>query len=62
MKRSGAPVAEVAKVEEESERKSREQAEWVDRFLAKSKFAGRIGAFEGRATRPKAFTGRPWIA
>jgi len=47
MKRSGAPAAEVAKVEEESERKSREQAEWVDRFLAKSKFAGRIGAFEG---------------
>jgi len=47
MKRSGAPPAEVAKVEEESEQKSRQQAQWVDQFLAKSKSAGKIGAFEG---------------
>jgi len=47
MKRSGAPAADVAKAEEESERKSKEQAGWVDRFLAASKFAGKIGAFEG---------------
>jgi hypothetical protein len=47
LKRSGAPKADVAKLEEESERRSREQAQWVDRFLAASKFAGQIGAFEG---------------
>jgi len=47
MKRSGAPAEEVAKVEEESERMSKEQAGWVDRYLASSKFAGKTGAFEG---------------
>lgn len=47
MKRGGAPQAEVAKIEAESERKSREQAQWVDQFLAKSRFVGKIGAFEG---------------
>jgi hypothetical protein len=47
MKRSGAPAAEVAKVEAESERLSKEQADWVDAFLAKSKFAGKVGVFEG---------------
>ncbi len=47
MKRSGAPAADVAKVEEDSERKSREQADWVDKYLASSRFAGKTGAFEG---------------
>jgi hypothetical protein len=47
MKRSGAPAAEAAKVEAESERLSKEHADWVDQFLAKSKYAGKIGAFEG---------------
>ncbi len=47
MKRSGAPAAEAAKVEAESERLSKEHADWVDQFLAKSKVAGKIGAFEG---------------
>lgn len=47
MKRSAAPAAEVAKVEAESERLSKEQADWVDRFLAKSRYAGQVGAFEG---------------
>ncbi len=47
LKRAGAPSAETAKREEESERKSREQAAWVDRTLAASRFAGKIGAFEG---------------
>lgn len=47
MKREGAPQAEITRVEEESERLSRENAKWVDSFLAKSKFAGTIGAFEG---------------
>ena len=47
MKRSGAAAAEVAQVEEESERLSREQADKVDQFLMKSKFWGKVGAFEG---------------
>jgi hypothetical protein len=47
MKRSGAPAAEVARVEAESERLSKDHADWVDQFLAKSRYAGKIGAFEG---------------
>jgi hypothetical protein len=47
MKRSGAPADEVARLEEESERMSKEQADWVDHYLASSKFAGKTGAFEG---------------
>lgn len=47
MKRDKAPAADVAKVEEESERLSRENAKTLDAFLAKSKFAGMVGAFEG---------------
>jgi hypothetical protein len=37
----------VAKVEDESERLSREHADKVDQFLMRSKFWGKIGAFEG---------------
>jgi len=47
MKRTGAPAAETAKAEAESERLSKEHADWVDRFLAKSRYAGQVGAFEG---------------
>ncbi|MCX6565482.1 MAG: M64 family metallo-endopeptidase [Candidatus Aminicenantes bacterium] len=47
MKRSGAPADEVARLEEESERLSKAQADWVDHYLASSKFAGKTGAFEG---------------
>jgi hypothetical protein len=47
MKRSGAAAEDVAKVEEESERMSREHAEKVDQFLMKSRFWGKVGAFEG---------------
>jgi hypothetical protein len=39
-KRSGAPAAEVAKLQEESERLSREQAAKMDAYLAKSKYVG----------------------
>ena len=46
-KRSGAPAAEVAKLQEESERLSREQAGKMDAYLAKSKYVGVVGAFEG---------------
>lgn len=47
MKREKAPRAEIEKVEEESERLSREQAKKVDEYLRKSKYWGKIGAFEG---------------
>ncbi len=47
LKRSGAASAEVAKAEEESERLSREHAEKMDQFLMKSRFWGKVGAFEG---------------
>ncbi len=47
MKRSGTAAADVAKVEEESERLSREHADKVDQFLMKSQFWGKVGAFEG---------------
>ena len=47
MKREEAPAAEVQKVEEESERLSREHAEKVDDYLAKSRFKGKVGVFEG---------------
>lgn len=47
MKREGAPAAEVQKVEKESERLSREHAEKVDDYLAKSRFYGKVGVFEG---------------
>jgi len=47
MKREKAPQTEIAKVEEESERLSRENGERVDEYLQKSKFWGKVGAFEG---------------
>jgi hypothetical protein len=47
LKKSGAPEAEVAPVEEEAERLSLEQAKKMDAFLRKSKYWGKVGAFEG---------------
>lgn len=47
MKREGAPEEEIARAERESERLSRVHADKVDAFLFKSKFAGKVGAFEG---------------
>lgn len=46
-KRSGAERAEVEKLQEESDRLSREHAKKVDAYLAGSKFVGKVGAFEG---------------
>lgn len=46
-KRAGAPRAEVEKMQDESERLSLEHAEKVDAYLAKSRFVGQVGAFEG---------------
>jgi hypothetical protein len=47
LKRERAAAAEVARVEEESERLSREHADKVDAFLRASKYWGKVGAFEG---------------
>ena len=47
LKKGGAPEAEVAKAEEESERLSLEHAKKMDAFLRKSQFWGKVGAFEG---------------
>lgn len=47
MKKSGVDKNEVAIVEEESERLSREHAEAADEYLRKSKFWNKVGAFEG---------------
>ncbi len=47
LKREGAAAAEVARIEEESERLSREHADKVDAFLRASKYRGKVGAFEG---------------
>jgi IgA Peptidase M64/Peptidase M64 N-terminus len=46
-KRAGAPRPEVEKLEDESDRLSREHASKIDAYLAKSAFAGKVGAFEG---------------
>jgi hypothetical protein len=47
LKREGAPAADVARAEAEAERLSREHAQKVDDFLARSRSAGKTGAFEG---------------
>jgi hypothetical protein len=46
-KREGAPKPEVEKLQEESERLSREHQTKMDAYLAKSAFVGKVGAFEG---------------
>jgi len=47
MKREGAPKEEVEKTQAESERLSKEAADRMDAYLAKSKYVGIVGAFEG---------------
>ncbi len=47
MKRTGAPSDEIAATVQESERLSRDHADKVDAYLAASRFAGKVGAFEG---------------
>ncbi|MDD8020067.1 MAG: M64 family metallopeptidase [Acidobacteriota bacterium] len=47
MKREGAPREEVARLEAESEKLSLEQGLKVEEFLAKSRYAGKVGVFEG---------------
>lgn len=45
--RAGAPDAEVQSLKDEAERQSKAHADRVDAYLAKSRFAGKVGAFEG---------------
>lgn len=47
LKREGASQKSIDEIEQESERLSRDHALKIDAYLAKSKFAGRVGAFEG---------------
>ncbi|MGQ9618945.1 MAG: M64 family metallopeptidase [Candidatus Aminicenantia bacterium] len=47
MKRDKADKSEIEKMEAEAEKLSKEHAEKVDAFLSKSKYAGKVGAFEG---------------
>ena len=47
MKRSDAPQDEISKTEQESEKLSKDHADKVDAYLAKSRYNGKIGAFEG---------------
>ena len=46
-KRAGAPRTDVEKMQDESEKLSKEHADRVDAYLAKSRFVGQVGAFEG---------------
>jgi len=47
MKREKAPQAEVEKVEQESDRLSRDHAKKVDDHFSKSRFRDKVGVFEG---------------
>ncbi|UCC38235.1 MAG: peptidase M64 [Candidatus Aminicenantes bacterium] len=47
MKKEGAAQAEVNKIEQESDRLSREHAKKVNSYFQKSKFKEKVGAFEG---------------
>ncbi len=47
MSRRGIPNTEIKKIQEESERLSKENARRVDGFLKQSRFNGKVGAFQG---------------
>jgi hypothetical protein len=47
LRRSGAPEAEMKAAEAEYERRDREHTERMHEFLEASRFAGKVGAFEG---------------
>jgi hypothetical protein len=47
MSRQGLPPAKIAKVKEESERLSKENALKIDKFLTESRFKGKVGIFMG---------------
>ena len=45
--RSGMPEERVAELREKEERHAAAHAEWAQQYLAKSRWAGKVGAFEG---------------
>ena len=45
--RSGAPPEKVAEIEDREARHAAIHAEWAERYLAASRWAGKVGAFEG---------------
>jgi hypothetical protein len=47
MKRKGAEPEKIKKWEQESAKLSKEHAEKIDAYLAKSEYRGNVGAFEG---------------
>ena len=47
LKRKKAPKEEITKAENEYNQKDKEHAEWIDSYLSRSKFVGKVGAFEG---------------
>ena len=47
MKMAKAPKADIKKLEEEIEQRSKEAAKASDEYLSKSRFVGKVGAFEG---------------
>ena len=60
LKREKAPESDIAKLQEESEKLSREHALKIDEFLTKSKFAGKVGVYEGAGYAAKGLY-RPMI-
>jgi hypothetical protein len=55
LRRSGAPDADVKAAEEEYNRRDREHADKMHAYLKKSRYAGRVGAFEGAGYMSKGF-------
>jgi IgA Peptidase M64/Peptidase M64 N-terminus len=47
LKKNKAPENQIKEAQDEYDQKDKEHADWVDKYLAKSKFAGKVGAFEG---------------
>lgn len=55
LKMNKAPQEQIQKAEEEYNRKDKMHADWVNSYLSKSKYAGKIGAFEGAGYVSKGF-------
>ena len=47
LKRTGAADAEIDAAEKGYERADREHSDWVDKYLNRSRFKGKVGAYEG---------------
>ena len=47
LKRTGASAEEIKAAEDHYAKRDKEQSDWVDQYLKNSKYAGKVGAFEG---------------